>query len=177
MSLNMSADATVQARAALPNAWLSLLGVPSNIGLLPDADALPSVKGIHCRALSTDGYAAATFTVLHQALQAVQVGQAGPRLDALASALQRLFHQCNENASELAGVAFASEWHPLTRRLLELETQRARTIADAVHTVWVYVRGRALGDVDQGELNAAWQRVWNSIAIPALRSNIDPARP
>lgn len=170
-SLSTSSATSTPETAALPNAWLSLLGVAPSLPEPEGAGAAQDRTSVDLSTLSTAGYDAATFAVLYQALQAIQVAQAGPHLDALASALRCLFDRCDRNASILASIALEGGRHPLTEQLLWVEAQQARTIADAVHIVWAHARGCALGEVDRQDLNASWARVWAAVAAPSRPSH------
>jgi hypothetical protein len=116
--------------------------------------------------LSTSKYVDATLQALHQALRTAQsiAAEDGPRLDSLASALKRLADHCHENAVRFTRIEFEQGGHSLAEQVLAMERQRARTIADAVHAVSKLVQGRALGDLEQRELNASWLRLWASVA-------------
>lgn len=172
--MNTPTSTSVRAETAIPNAWLTLLSESSGSRRTREASAaVPPESTVDWSAVSTSRYAAATFAVLHHALQAVQVTQGGPHLDPLASTLQRLFCHCNDNAAYLDRVKLERNGHLLTVVLLRVETQRARALADAVHEVLTFVRGRALGDLDQQELIASWRSLWNAATLPTRKSTSD----
>lgn len=133
-------------------------------GLTPDVGKCSG--GTDCSPLATPGYADATIQVLHQALQAAQSTEDGHRLDALAHALKQLSDQCHANAVRLAGLELEQSDHPLFELLRTVETQRARTIADAVHSVSRYVEECALGDLGRPEIKASWLSLWTSVSTP-----------
>jgi len=121
--------------------------------------------GLGSSAHSTHDLAASVFAVLHRALHAAKRGEGGARFDSLVGSLQVLFDQCDELARQLEEVVHKHDAHPLAQRIARQEAHRASTVADAVHAVMVFVRGRALGELDRGDLNSAWLRLREDLAL------------
>ncbi len=165
---NKAVDGSVApAEAALPSAGCAPRCENSSSNSGPATGASGRDSGVGCAVLSTANCEDAIVGVLHKALGTVQAGQSGPNLDALASALQRLWLVCEERVAHLSSVELEQSAHLLTDSFVRAELQRARTLADAVHSVATFVRGRALGELDQGELNESWLRLWDSVSLPS----------
>lgn len=128
-------------------------------------------------AVSTASYEADAFEVLHHALLAAQCAEAGPQLDALDSALKRLDQACRTNTTRLVRLQSEQGSHHLAQGLLEREVQQARAVADAVDAVRQFVRARALGELDQRELNAEWLRLWGTVAPAPRQANSGAGQP
>jgi hypothetical protein len=131
----------------------------------PQADNAVIAPGDVRAEASANEFTAAIFLLLHGALRAGQGEPVGWKLDELASALEDLFVQCSDFAAKLAA-AEAGKAGPdqLCLSFCQgIDSQQAKTLADAVNAVSTVVKARALGNVDQAELHAAWRHVWTSV--------------
>ncbi len=136
-----------------------------NAGDFAAVDSGDSLAGAGEFVYSTTCYEVKAIEALHQALEVMNRIESGPRLDALAVALKRLSQQCNDYAEALAGER--QEHHagrPEEAAQVD-QAQRARTVADAVQAVSALAQGRALGELDNGSLQATWLRVWDTVAL------------
>lgn len=168
-----SAAGSVQAETSPSHAGYSVLSAPDGNRLSPIKHAAGQAFRDRLDALATASYATATLGALHQAVRALEYCRGGPRLDRLATSLQRLFQHCNDMALQWARIKVEADVHPVTRVHVQAEKEHAKKIAEAVSKVCSLVRARALGELDQSELNAAWLRTWDSVALPSRQSKSD----
>lgn len=174
-STSMKHLETTVPESALPEPTRAPWGNPTQS---PPGSAAASGGHLPCvgyadrlNAPTTASYAAETFAALDQAIHAVQSGQSTPLLDALAMWLQKLSVSWDYLVAKWTQLELDPGVDSAVRRHATSEKAHAAAVAVAVRMVRALVRTRALGELDQSHLNAAWSRTWESIAIPPPPSN------